>query len=263
MTLGNEKEENEKQKLKNANDELERIAEQLADLAMQDASHNERQLLPQNVEKDRAKLEFIKTLQRSQQTLNHGFQELFKALSELAKSDETIFTSQLGKDLGEIVQFCASIDDEDVLGKYADAILEDKTLQELCAISHETMSHFYKAAAHLYTQQQYEQALAVFSVLILLNPKQPLFWLGSGNSAYFLNQYPVALQAYTMCAITNPFELRCHLYSSRCHEALGHVDQAINALDLGLIAIIDLPVDAAIRDELDKERERLVQKLNR
>ncbi len=260
MSTGDEKEESEKQ---SADDILEHTAAHLAEMVIQDAVENELKLLPQNAEKERTRLEFVKTLQKSKNTLDLGFQELFKSLADLARSDETIFTSKLGKDLGAIVQFCASIDDEEDLEQYTEAILEEKTLQDICHISNETITHFYKAATNLYTKQQYEHALAVFSVLILLNPKQPLFWLGSGNSAYFLHQYPVALQAYNMCAITNPFELRCHLYASRCHEALGNIDQAINSLDLGLIAILDQPVGAEVRDVVDKERERLANKRNK
>jgi len=261
MVFKDEKEESEKQQ--SADELLELTAANLAEMIVQDAKNNERQLLPHDVEKERAKLEFIKTLQRSKETLENGVHELFKALAVLSKSDATLFSSKLGNELAELVQFCSSLDDEEELEKYAKATLEDKSVQELCNISNETLVHFYNAAAYLYAREQYEQALAVFAVLILLNPKHSQFWLGSGNAAYFLHQYPIALQAYTMCAITNPFELRCHLYASRCHEALGQIDQAINALDLGLITIIDQAVEAHVREALDKERVRLVNKQNR
>ncbi len=260
MSKGEEIEEHEREALKNINDEIEKTAFHLAEMVIQEAKEIEQKLLPEAAEKEKARLEFVKTLQRSKQTLETGVQELFKALSLLAKNDAKIFTSKLGKDLGELVQFCAAIDEEEELLEYADAVLQDEAIQDLCDISHETLMHFYNAAAYLYSREQYEQALSVFSILILLNPKHALFWLGSGNAAYFLHQYPVAIQAYNMCAITNPYELRCHLYASRCHEALGDFDQAIHSLDLGLIAILDQAVEPHVRDEIEKERVRLESK---
>src|SRR5581483_249883 len=144
---------------------------------------------------------------------------------------------------------------------YFEGLGQEKSLQEMCGMSDETLKRFYKAAKYLYEHKEYEHAMAVFGILNLLNPKKPIFLLSIGHSAYFLHQYEAALNAYAICSMKHPLEYSCHLYSCKCYEEMNQIDLAINALDLALIVIADNPELNALKQEIASEQKRLTQKL--
>ncbi|MBA3604059.1 MAG: hypothetical protein H0W50_10590 [Parachlamydiaceae bacterium] len=61
-------------------------------------------------------------------------------------------------------------------------LAKDRSPQAIMEISDESMSHFYKAARHLFESHHYVEAADAFLFLILMNAGNHDYWLGLGMS---------------------------------------------------------------------------------
>ena len=201
-------------------------------------------------------LDFIAFTKR----LASGSKHICDALFELSKTQSDLHISIEGavKDFLKMTTFFGNIHLNSK--PYVNGIIQNKTIQEICGISPATIEALYQAAKYLYEQQDYQEASDAFGILVFLNSQTHLFWLGLGNSEFFCNHYQAALTAYAFAMRADPFDPHCHIYSCKCYEALGQIDQAINALDLALIAISDNKKYEALKPPLAAEKMRLQNK---
>src|SRR5262249_30936875 len=78
---------------------------------------------------------------------------------------------------------------------------------------------------------EYDQSSAVYGFLAFIDPSEPVYWMGMGNSEYFCQRFDKALKAYEVVAELDPDNLHCHFYSSHCHQELNHIDDAIESVE--------------------------------
>lgn len=143
---------------------------------------------------------------------------------------------------------------------YVDGMMQNKTIKEICGLTDATIEALYQAAKYLYEQQDYQEASDAFGILIFLDSKSHLFWSGLGHSEFFCGRYQAALKAYSFAMRCDPFDPHCHIYSSKCYEALKYLPEAINALDLALIVIKDRKDLSQLRHQIGAEKVRLQNK---
>lgn len=114
----------------------------------------------------------------------------------------------------------------------------DKTLQEIMGYSTHTLELCYNQALHCFEAGEYKNGVALFSLLVMINPGYNHFWVGLGMCHQALTHWDQALKAYSMAHLTDPKDPLCHLYTSECHSqhsnwtvAREEVTQALELID--------------------------------
>lgn len=192
--------------------------------------------------------------------LEKGAAELIKAVEDLSKLRPYLIADTLVDDMKNFVTFSLSLFQKKEAEEYFQGLQQEKTLQEICHISDATIESLYQAAKYLYDTEHYEEAANAFAVMTVLNGKRYTFWLALGNAEYVCRRYEPALLAYAMATLLNPLELTCHLQSCRCYEALQQTDNAINALELALLAIGDDRAQFAMKEKIIQHKRSLLEK---
>jgi type III secretion system low calcium response chaperone LcrH/SycD len=114
----------------------------------------------------------------------------------------------------------------------------DKTFQEILGYSGHTLELFYLQGLSYFDQGAYQNGVALFSLLVLINPGYNHFWVGLGMCHQALTHWEEALRAYSMARLTDPNDPLCHLYASECQsechnlpEAKEEIDKAMELMD--------------------------------
>ena len=221
------------------------IALNLAEVLAEEEMLHPNQLLPKKLFLERFQLQIAEELKGTQERLKKGPLALIRALSEEA-------TDEMVDELLKLLALAAVIAHE--RQRFIDDLSAGRTLQDMAGISDATLEKLYQAAKLLFEQKRYQEAADAFGFLTMLNGDRYPFWLALGNSEYNLNNYDAALFAYAFACRTNPDDHLCHIFSSRCYEALGDPDNAKNALELAIYAIGDNPDLQELKIELEQQR---------
>lgn len=104
--------------------------------------------------------------------------------------------------------------------------LPKENYQSLFKISDEVMDGILTIALAKYDEQDYESCLAIFSLLSGLNAENNEYWYRLGISAQKCENYPLALNAYTVALETTPDLLGALLFSCECNIRLNEKDAA-------------------------------------
>lgn len=114
----------------------------------------------------------------------------------------------------------------------------DKTFQEILGYSVHTLELFYLQALSYFDHGAYQNGVALFSLLVLINPGYNHFWVGLGMCHQALTHWEEALRSYSMARLTDPSDPLCHLYASECQsechnlpEAKEEIDKAVELID--------------------------------
>lgn len=119
----------------------------------------------------------------------------------------------------------------------------DKTFQEILGYSVHTLELFYLQALSYFDQGAYQNGVALFSLLVLINPGYNHFWVGLGMCHQALTQWEEALRAYSMARLMDPNDPLCHLYASECQSECHNLNEAKEEIDKA-VELIDSSHDA-------------------
>lgn len=181
---------------------------------------------------------------------------LLLALDELTKTHPEIYLESIARDFHKLQNTLLAIDAK----KIEEAFSRNWSFQELAGMQDSTIEALYQAARLLYEREQYEEAAALFGILTFFNAKHFIFWIGLGNSEFFLQRFEAALKAYAIAVHANPDEATPHLYSAKCFEELQQLDNALNALNTALFVLRGRRGQEALMESVEQEKERLTMK---
>lgn len=204
-----------------------------------------------STQKELFKNKILKELEIFNQQLVDGVFHLLNKIS---------FTPDIASDLEKLAQYSQSLHIQERKELYIKALTEGSSLQQLCGITEETLEHLYKAAKALYDQKDFQAARAAFTFLTLLDHFRYAFWLGLATSTMYCHAFDSALTAFAFAIQMNPADPICHIYSSHCYDELNQLDNAINALDLALVAIDKNSAYADWKKRVQEEKMRLTRK---
>jgi tetratricopeptide (TPR) repeat protein len=131
------------------------------------------------------------------------------------------------------------------------------TLQETLGIAENDMTSIYQLSKYLYEQQLYEESSGAFYLLSLLNPACSTFWIGLGNSEYFLGNYQEALLGFTFATQSEPENPLYHILLARCHRALGSESTAMACLGIAELCLKNSKEHGEMRKQIESLREDL------
>lgn len=185
--------------------------------------------------------------------LDRGFQNMLEHLEDLQQTDPGALDLSVISHIAEMMVIATTIGLQK--NTIVEQVAEGACLQDVLEIPDSGVDSLYKGAKYFYEQQLYEEASIVFTILSLLQPAQPIFWLGLGNSEYFLSRYKQALMAYTLASHVDNHEPQYHILAARCHQVMGNRGGALSSLHLAELSAID--------DEAQKRVRGVIQSMIR
>ncbi len=229
---------------------FQEVSKDLALILADDEAVKPNQILSKNALQTRYQKELQEEFTAYRKRLQNGAAKLIGSLSELAKENPELISQDVRDAIDNIIALPESLDSDE-----NDCI--SQSLQEICHITDATLDKLYQGARRLYTLKAYSDAADAFTFLTSLNSKYAAFWLGLANAEYGCGRYKEALYSYAFACEANPFDPNCHIMSCRCYEALGEIENALNALDLALFVVNDNAEYADLVSWITNQKERL------
>lgn len=162
--------------------------------------------------------------------IEKGMRLMIEVLPEIISHHRPLESQKIVQSLSDMITI-ASIIVQDAKPSL-DLMKQGKSMQEALSINEETLNSLYLAAKYIYDQQQYEEASSAFCLLSLLNPGRLTFWLGLGNSEFFLGRYQEALLAYGFASQIDDTAALPHILSAKSHIALENYPAARLSISL-------------------------------
>jgi tetratricopeptide (TPR) repeat protein len=89
--------------------------------------------------------------------------------------------------------------------------------QKIMGFSDSTLHDIYSVACQLIDNTDYQEALALFTLLTFLKGNCPQFWMGLAICLYHQSHFEEALEALKIVKILDRENLPCWIYSTLCH----------------------------------------------
>jgi tetratricopeptide (TPR) repeat protein len=185
-------------------------------------------LLPNNQRELQMQAEVERELTLFFEKFLTGLNELMITLMNLGKEEPELYSEKMVEQLDLMMQGLSSMGDNTA---------EVRPPREKCGLTTETMQSFNRAVSFLYDSKNYEKSSAVYFFLTFLDPNELAYWIGYGNSEFFLRRYQKALEAYHIASLVDPADPHCHFYSAHCHHELNDLKGAIDSCDKAINAL--------------------------
>lgn len=106
---------------------------------------------------------------------------------------------------------------------------------KLPSLSDESKETLYSSGFELYRNGKYEDAIAFFKMLTLVDPTVRRNWMGLGACQQMLKDYDSAIACYGAAAVLNSDDPYVHWYAADCFFHKGDKEKAIEALSSSII----------------------------
>lgn len=142
-------------------------------------------------------------------------------LRHAAKQFERIYKRSLGQ-FENFARLASKIDDQPgQAAAFSPPPRSDApSLAAILGISAASLSVFYAIGANLFKDKQYKEATSVFHFLSFLNSYTYEIWLSLAMSAQKIEDWHIAIHAYSMATILKPMQALPHLRAAECFSAL-------------------------------------------
>lgn len=145
-----------------------------------------------------------------------------RAISVIAESHFDILTPEEVAEMGE--SFAKVTDDK--INNPSSEITETKpdefiSYQKLFGISDQTLTSIYKIAHDLAKKEKFDEAIDIFSFLMMLNPQIEDFTYGLGLCYQLKEDWSHALSYLNLACEANPNSVGAHVSSVECCKKLG------------------------------------------
>jgi tetratricopeptide (TPR) repeat protein len=185
-----------------------------------ESSYKENKLETREAYINKAKHNLRDQLKECQSKFANGYKIIIEKLKEDKKDVEHLkFTPE---------QF-PIINEHEELGR---SLLEGMSLQTTLGIPNESVFEMYDVVIKLFDANQFEKCEDAAYFLIMLDSKNPDFWIASGCALEAQHKHEAAIFAYKMAIVADPDHIQPYLTLARCHLALNQQEDALNIFEL-------------------------------
>ena len=118
----------------------------------------------------------------------------------------------------------------DMLEKLLQSIDDERILlQRKSSFSKQSLEGLYFFAYHFYINGKYKEAVTIFHLLTNSDPCNHKFCMGYAASLQLSGQYEKALDVYSMAIVVDSRNPYPHFYAAECYVALGNYKEALKA----------------------------------
>jgi len=118
---------------------------------------------------------------------------------------------------------------EGAIKPYSDE--SQKPIQEQFNISWNFLDRIYRIAESLIEEGAYQDAAAIFDLLMFLHPFVQAYGIGKARALFGAEQFEQALQQYKFCLIFDPENPAIFFEIARCHFQLKDMPQTLASLE--------------------------------
>lgn len=159
-----------------------------------------------------------------------------------------------GKDLPEkIGEPCKKV--------FIDMIKNGKKVYEAMGFSKEMLESMYGNGYRIYQAGRYEEAIAQFKMLMLLDSNDTRFSLGLAASFQKAGKFSEAVELYHMAAKLDKSSPMPYYYAAECYRQLGELEIGIIALNWALERCGESKDYTVLKDRILIMRESLTSKI--
>lgn len=111
---------------------------------------------------------------------------------------------------------------------------EGKQIKDILGIHPNILAELYDRAIKYFKDEKYQEALAAFSLMAILDNNNHDIWLGLGMALQMNHKYESAIDAYELaaiCDIENPVP---YFYLAKCLFAIHDINGAKEAIDMAI-----------------------------
>ncbi len=102
--------------------------------------------------------------------------------------------------------------------------------QQAIGLSDDAMEAIYSHAYRLYNSGRFKDSQTLFQFMMMLNPLEKKYALGSAASFHMMKDYPRATSVYALCAALDPTDPMNFYYASDCYLQMGKIEHALATL---------------------------------
>ncbi|MBI1247934.1 CesD/SycD/LcrH family type III secretion system chaperone [bacterium] len=136
------------------------------------------------------------------------------------------------------------------------AISEGASIGDVYNIEPRKLEMVYSVARTFYANRKYDDALAMFRFLTLMDHTNQKFWIGYASTLQMMKDYEKAVEAYGFATILDIDNPKPQLQAGYCLIQLGKLEEAICALEGALMT-------EDVDDKTRLQAEALLAKINR
>lgn len=171
-------------------------------------------------------------IKTEKERIDSGFDHIVKYMeSRLTSVEISEIKSNWEKSLNNFIKIMEKKEQSES-EEQSNSLQELVSIQELIGITDETFEKFYTSGLFYYEHKMFNEAADVFFVLIFLNNWRHNVWISFGLSEYQCGRMELALNAFSMAAITNINTPLPYMYSAQCCIQMGNNVEAELYLEL-------------------------------
>lgn len=129
--------------------------------------------------------------------------------------------------------------------------------REALGLSPAAVENIYGHAYRMYTAGQYNEAQHLFRLLVMLDPGESKFLLGSAACYHLNKEYETAATTYALVSMADPKTPIPHYHAADCYIKIGLIGSAIHELKTTIEKCGENAPYAVIRDRANMMLERL------
>lgn len=223
------------QQLESKRDRL--VEETLNQFELQEPASFLRKHDPKETEKlAKEKLKHLLDYENQQILIENGFKLILSHINDLEDhkhcvKELTLASIKIQKEfkvllehLNEIYEYLLNY--QETPESHNDELGEQETLAETLGISQNTLSSIYNLASHLFTDRKIEDALAIFEVLIFLNPYCYEIWYSKGLCEKNLHHFERAITSFSFASFYNSEAYQPYLQITECLIQVHNFEEA-------------------------------------
>lgn len=150
--------------------------------------------------------------------------------------------------------------------RFLDKLMTGTPIKDIIGLDNKIIDIMFGQAYQLYNTGKYEDASRIFQNLVMLNSTESKYMLGLAACYHMMKDYENAVKVYELCAMLDPKNPIPHYHSYDCFMNLGDKIAALNSIDMAIECSGDLPQFKVMKEravlmvqnleaELDKEDE--------
>ncbi len=149
-------------------------------------------------------------------------------------------------ELSKALEEFMNINQED-LNAGVEHIFQGGSIKDFHDLSDQDMETVYSVAYNLYNGGKYEDAAKTFRFLCFYDHLELKYWKGLAASLQLMESYKDALAAYSMAMLLDMTDPVTTMHAADCHLALGNRQEAMDAFECSVVSAQDEPKYAEVK----------------
>lgn len=120
---------------------------------------------------------------------------------------------------------------EDMSKQIYERFIKNEGFADLLGVNENTVQYIYGAAKYAYDSGKFEEALKVFSIILVFDRNNPIYLFGYASTLQALGLYPNAIEFFAEAGKRDPENPKIDIEIAKCFIAISNLEMAKKALE--------------------------------